>query len=73
MPEHEIGSLSGNGSVFPQQLVFAGLLDLYLMYDFEEDGVYDLEASIKIITTSIKMGPPHLRYFAFCLMEGRKV
>lgn len=42
MPEHEIGSLSGNGSVFPQQLVFAGLLDLYLMYDFEEDGVYDL-------------------------------
>ncbi len=42
MPEHEIGSLSGNGSVFIQQLVFAGLCDPYLTHDFEEDGVYDL-------------------------------
>ncbi|KAF5643915.1 uncharacterized protein FTJAE_2985 [Fusarium tjaetaba] len=73
MPEHEIRSLADNGFVFLQQLVFAGLYDPHPSPGFEEDGVYDFEVSINRISTSIKNGLPHLRYFAFCLMEGAMV
>ncbi|KAF5598165.1 hypothetical protein FPCIR_3281 [Fusarium pseudocircinatum] len=70
MPEYGVGSLDSNGFVLPRQLVFAGLYVPYQTHEFEEDGVCDLEASIKRISTSIEKRLPHLRYSAFCLMEG---